>query len=139
MQIPFLLANGRCTDFRTVQISELEGRYRDQLHLIALLLTESFCFVALSVYSDLRLGWDCARESSRRLRSMRDRPLTLAYAVLLMLGMARPAVAQDNGVPQPSARQQPSAKPQGAANGKQRFTFPLEERWRIHEFQVFWH
>ena len=37
---------------------------------------------------------------------MRDRPLTLAYGVMLMLGMARPAVAQDNGVPQPSARQQ---------------------------------
>ena len=37
---------------------------------------------------------------------MRDRPLTLAYGVMLMLGMARPAVAQDNGAPQPSARQQ---------------------------------
>jgi hypothetical protein len=37
---------------------------------------------------------------------MRDRPLTLAYGVMLMLGMALPAVAQDNGVPQPSARQQ---------------------------------
>ena len=37
---------------------------------------------------------------------MRYRPLTLAYGVMLMLGMARPAVAQDNGVPQPSARQQ---------------------------------
>ena len=37
---------------------------------------------------------------------MRDRPLTLAYGVILMLGMARPAVAKDDGVPQPSARQQ---------------------------------
>jgi len=37
---------------------------------------------------------------------MRDRPLTLAYGVILMLGMARPAVAQDDGIPQPSARQQ---------------------------------
>ena len=37
---------------------------------------------------------------------MRNRPLTLAYGVMLMLGMAGPAVAQDNGVQQPSARQQ---------------------------------
>ena len=37
---------------------------------------------------------------------MRNRALTLAYGVMLMLGMAGPAVAQDNGVQQPSARQQ---------------------------------
>jgi periplasmic protein CpxP/Spy len=37
---------------------------------------------------------------------MRNRPFTLANAVMLMLGMAGPAVAQDNGVQQPSARQQ---------------------------------
>jgi hypothetical protein len=37
---------------------------------------------------------------------MRNRPFTLAYGVILMLGMAGPAVAQDNGVQQPSARQQ---------------------------------
>ena len=37
---------------------------------------------------------------------MRSRPLTLAYGAMLMLGMARPAVAQDNGVQQPSVRQQ---------------------------------
>jgi len=37
---------------------------------------------------------------------MRNRPFTLALGVMLMLGMGRPAVAQDNGVPQPSARQQ---------------------------------
>src|ERR1700682_3549720 len=37
---------------------------------------------------------------------MRSRPLTLAYGAMLMLGMARPAVAQDNGAQQPSARQQ---------------------------------
>jgi protein CpxP len=37
---------------------------------------------------------------------MRTRPLTLAYGAMLMLGMAGPAVAQDNGVQQPSARQQ---------------------------------
>jgi periplasmic protein CpxP/Spy len=37
---------------------------------------------------------------------MRNRPFTLAYGVMLMLGMAGPAVAQDNGIQQPSARQQ---------------------------------
>ena len=37
---------------------------------------------------------------------MRNRPFTLALGVMLMLGMGRPAVAQDNGVQQPSARQQ---------------------------------
>jgi periplasmic protein CpxP/Spy len=37
---------------------------------------------------------------------MRNRPFTLAYGVMLMLGMAGAAVAQDNGVQEPSARQQ---------------------------------
>jgi protein CpxP len=42
---------------------------------------------------------------------MRNRPFTLAYGVMLLLGMAGPAVAQnnvaqDNETPQPSARQQ---------------------------------
>ena len=37
---------------------------------------------------------------------MRNRHLTLAYGVILILGMGRPAVAQDDGVQQPSARQQ---------------------------------
>ena len=37
---------------------------------------------------------------------MRFRPLMLAYGVMLTLGMACPALAQDNGVQQPSARQQ---------------------------------
>jgi len=37
---------------------------------------------------------------------MRNRPFTLAYGAMLMLGMAGPAVAQDNGAQQPSARQQ---------------------------------
>jgi periplasmic protein CpxP/Spy len=37
---------------------------------------------------------------------MRNRPFTLAYGVTLMLGMAGPAVAQDNGAQQPSARQE---------------------------------
>jgi periplasmic protein CpxP/Spy len=37
---------------------------------------------------------------------MRNQPFTLAYGVMLMLGMAGPAVAQNNGAQQPSARQQ---------------------------------
>jgi len=37
---------------------------------------------------------------------MRNRPFTLVYGVMLMLAMAGSAVAQDNGVQQPSARQQ---------------------------------
>jgi hypothetical protein len=37
---------------------------------------------------------------------MRNRPFTLAYGAMLMLGMAGPAVAQNNGAQQPSARQQ---------------------------------
>jgi protein CpxP len=37
---------------------------------------------------------------------MRNGSFTLAYGVMLMLGMAGLAVAQDNGVQQPSARQQ---------------------------------
>jgi K+-sensing histidine kinase KdpD len=37
---------------------------------------------------------------------MRNGSFTLAYSVLLMLGMAGSAVAQDHGAQQPSARQQ---------------------------------
>ena len=39
------------------------------------------------------------------LLAMRNRPFTLVYGVMLMLAMAGSAVAQDNGVQQPSARQ----------------------------------
>jgi hypothetical protein len=34
------------------------------------------------------------------------RPFALAYGVMLMFGMAGPAVAQDNGAQQPTAREQ---------------------------------
>ena len=37
---------------------------------------------------------------------MRKRPFTLAYGVMLILGMAGTAVAQNNGAQQPSASQQ---------------------------------
>ncbi len=37
---------------------------------------------------------------------MRNRPSTLAYGVMFMLGTANPAVAQNNGAQQPSEREQ---------------------------------
>ena len=37
---------------------------------------------------------------------MRSRPFTIAYGFMLMLGMTGPAIAQDNGVQQPPAREQ---------------------------------
>jgi hypothetical protein len=38
--------------------------------------------------------------------SLRNRPSTLAYWVMFMLGMANPAVAQNHGAQQSSAREQ---------------------------------
>jgi hypothetical protein len=37
---------------------------------------------------------------------MRNGPFTLAFGAMLMLGMSGPAVTQDNGAQQPSAREQ---------------------------------
>ena len=37
---------------------------------------------------------------------MRNRSFSLAYGVMLVLGIVGPAIAQDNGAPQPSASQQ---------------------------------
>lgn len=37
---------------------------------------------------------------------MQNRPFSLVYGIMLMLGMVSPAVAQDNGIQQPSAREQ---------------------------------
>src|SRR5258708_22764752 len=37
---------------------------------------------------------------------MRNRPFTIAYGAMLLLGMSGPAVAQDQEAQQPSARQQ---------------------------------
>jgi hypothetical protein len=37
---------------------------------------------------------------------MRNRPLTLVYGIMIVLGMVRPAVAQDKATQQPSAREQ---------------------------------
>jgi len=50
-------------------------------------------------------GTSQPRGPSRRLLSMRNRLFTLAYGAVLMVGVAGPAVAQDNGAQQPSARQ----------------------------------
>jgi periplasmic protein CpxP/Spy len=40
---------------------------------------------------------------------MRNGPFTLAYGAMLMLGMAGRAIAQDKGIQQPSAREQPQS------------------------------
>ncbi len=37
---------------------------------------------------------------------MRNRHFMVAYGIMLLLGMADPAIAQDNGAQEPSARQQ---------------------------------
>src|ERR1035438_2891548 len=72
---------------------------------IAFVLAKPSSRVLRLLRSESPLG--LRRESSRRrLLSMRIRPLMLAYGVMLTLGMAGPALAQDNGVQQPSARQQ---------------------------------
>jgi hypothetical protein len=38
--------------------------------------------------------------------AMRNRPLTLTYTLMLALTLSAPALAQDNGTPPPSAREQ---------------------------------
>jgi uncharacterized protein (DUF4415 family) len=59
---------------------------------------------------------------------MLNRPYTLAYGVMLMLGIAGAAVAQDNGAEQPSARQelQHIHTPQSIEQELARFTKDLE-------------
>ena len=59
---------------------------------------------------------------------MRNRPSTLAYGVMFMLGMANPAVAQNNGAQQPSAREQLQHihTPQSIDQELARFTKDLE-------------
>jgi DNA anti-recombination protein RmuC len=61
------------------------------------------------VYSDQSLGCDGV-EDLEEVASMRNGSFTLAYGIMLMLGMAGAAVAQvnsgDKAVRQPSARQQ---------------------------------
>jgi hypothetical protein len=43
---------------------------------------------------------------SRRVLSRRNRRFPLGFEVMLLLGMAGPAIAQDNGAKQPSALEQ---------------------------------
>ena len=59
----------------------------------------------LRVYSDESLGWDCAEPQGGCCPCEIDLS-GLHTGLLLMLGMAAVAVAQDNGVQLPSARQQ---------------------------------
>jgi hypothetical protein len=49
---------------------------------------------------------DGVEGSPRRLLPTRNRPAPIARGLILMLGIAGPALAQGNGVQQPSARQQ---------------------------------
>jgi K+-sensing histidine kinase KdpD len=62
--------------------------------------------VEFPVYSDESLGWDYVEDLKEFAPPMRNRPSTLAYGVMFMLGIAGAAIAQDNGAQQPSARQQ---------------------------------
>ncbi len=59
---------------------------------------------------------------------MRNRYLTLVYGVMIVLGIAGPAVAQENGAQQPSARQelQHIHKPQSLDQELTRLTKDLE-------------
>jgi hypothetical protein len=59
---------------------------------------------------------------------MRNRPITLAYLIMLTLGTAGPAVAQDGGAQQPSAREQLQHihKPQSIDEELTRLTKDLE-------------
>jgi protein CpxP len=54
----------------------------------------------------IRVSAGIASKALKELLSMRNRPFTLAYGAMLMLGLAAPALAQDNGPQQPSARQE---------------------------------
>jgi chromosome condensin MukBEF ATPase and DNA-binding subunit MukB len=49
---------------------------------------------------------ESASKILEELLSMRNRPFTFASGIMLMLGMAGPALAQKNGAWQPSAREQ---------------------------------
>jgi hypothetical protein len=59
----------------------------------------------LLVYSEQSLGADLAG-NLKEVAIMRTRYFALAYGVILTLGISVPAVAQDKGAQQPSARQQ---------------------------------
>jgi protein CpxP len=59
----------------------------------------------LLVYSEQSLGADLTG-NLKEVAIMRTRYFALAYGVILTLGISVPAVAQDKGAQQPSARQQ---------------------------------
>src|ERR1700693_5055833 len=78
-------------------------RVRRRSHVIGLVLTQPLA--KWLVYS-IRFSAGLRRVSTRRLLSMRNRPLTIVYGLMLTFGMAGPPVVQDKGAQQPSARQQ---------------------------------
>src|SRR6202140_4104678 len=76
------------------------------MHFFRLDSGKNYCNVlcnCMFITSESRLG--LGGGLSRRARSMRNRPYTLAYGVMLMLGTAGLGIAQDGGQ-QPSAREQ---------------------------------
>jgi hypothetical protein len=54
----------------------------------------------------MRVSTGIALRVLKEVAVLRCLPLAIAYGTILMFGMAGPVVAQDNGVQQPSARQQ---------------------------------
>jgi hypothetical protein len=58
--------------------------------------------------ADSRLGSarHCVENPEKGLFSMKNRPFTLAYLMVLTIGMPCPGAAQDSGAQQPSAREQ---------------------------------
>src|SRR5258708_36596406 len=58
------------------------------------------------VHSDQSLDWKPSRRSQGDCCPMRNLLFPLACGVMLIVGMAGPAVAQDNTAQQPSARQE---------------------------------
>ena len=51
-------------------------------------------------------AWEYVEALKEFAVPLRNRPSTLTYGVMLLLGIAGAAIAQDNGAQQPSARQQ---------------------------------
>jgi hypothetical protein len=58
------------------------------------------------VFIQISVSAGIASRILKEVAVLRNRPFTLAYGIMLMLGVTGPAVAQDNGVQQPSARHQ---------------------------------
>jgi len=92
-------------------------------------------FKAIGALSYAKLGWfnweTKKYDQACVLDEQVERPFTLAYGVMLRLGMSVPAVAQDNGAQQPSAHQelQHIHSPQRArSNNSELHTCPPSDR-----------